>query len=89
MVVMLVIGLMGHILRKFGFPLIPVVIGLVLGDMIEISLRRALILSDGSYTVFFTDPIRLGLLLAAAASLIFAIVRDIRAARRKKSFESI
>ena len=88
-VVMLVIGLVGHILRKFGFPLIPVVIGLVLGDMIEISLRRALILSDGSYSVFFTDPLSLGLLLAAAASLIFAIVRDIRAARRKKSFESI
>lgn len=88
-IVMLVIGLLGYVLRKLKFPLIPVVIGLVLGDMIEISLRRALILSDGSYSVFFTDPISLGLLLAAAASLVYAIVRDIRASRRKQKFESL
>jgi putative tricarboxylic transport membrane protein len=88
-VVMLIIGVIGYILRKFKFPLIPLVIGLVLGDMIEISMRRALILSDGSFAIFFQDPISLGLLIAAAASLVYAIVRDIRAAKRKEKFESI
>jgi putative tricarboxylic transport membrane protein len=88
-VVMLIIGVLGYILRKFKFPLIPLVIGLVLGDMIEISMRRALILSDGSFGIFFQDPISLGLLIAAAASLVYAIVRDIRAAKRKEKFESI
>jgi putative tricarboxylic transport membrane protein len=88
-IVMLVVGVIGYILRKFDFPLIPVVIGLVLADMVEISMRRALILSDGSFLVFITDPISLGFLLAAAASLIYAIVRDIRAAKNKETYESI
>ncbi|MBL6863242.1 MAG: tripartite tricarboxylate transporter permease [Rhodospirillales bacterium] len=88
-VVMLIIGVLGYVLRKFKFPLIPLVIGLVLGELIEISLRRALILSDGSFQVFFTDPISLGLLIAAALSLIYAIVRDIRAAKAKQKFESL
>jgi putative tricarboxylic transport membrane protein len=86
---MLVIGVLGYILRKFKFPLIPVVIGLVLGDLVEISMRRALILSDGSFAVFFQDPISLGLLIAAAASLVYAIIRDIRASKRKEKYESI
>ena len=89
MVVMLIIGVLGYVLRKFKFPLIPLVIGLVLGELIEISLRRALILSDGSFKVFFTDPISLGLLIAAGLSLIYAIVRDIRAAKAKQKFESL
>ena len=42
------------------------------------SLRRALILSDGSFMIFVTDPISFGLLLAALFSTGFAIVRDIR-----------
>ena len=88
-VVMLIIGVLGYVLRKFKFPLIPLVIGLVLGELIEISLRRALILSDGSFQVFFTDPISLGLLIAAALSLIYAIVRDMRAAKAKQKFESL
>ena len=62
-------------------------IGLVLADMVEISMRRALILSDGSFWIFFQDPISLGLILAAAASLIYAIIRDILAAKRKESYE--
>jgi len=57
--------------------------------MVEISMRRALILSDGSFMIFLKDPISLGLLLAAAGSLVYAIIRDIRAAKRKESYESI
>ena len=57
--------------------------------MIEVSMRRALILSDGSFAVFFQDPISIGLLLAAAASLVYAIIRDIRAAKAKEKYESL
>jgi putative tricarboxylic transport membrane protein len=77
-IIMIVIGLIGFVMRKFKFPLVPLVIALVLGEIIEISLRRALILSGGSYMVFITDPISLGLLLMAVFSTIFAIVRDFR-----------
>ena len=52
-------------------------------------MRRALILSDGSFAVFFQDPISIGLLLAAAASLVYAIIRDIRAAKAKEKYESL
>ena len=83
-VIMIVIGLIGYVMRKFKFPLVPLVIALVLGEMVEISLRRALILSGGSFMIFIEDPISLGLLLAALFSTVFAIVRDFRAAGRKK-----
>ena len=88
-VVILIISVLGYVLLKFKFLLIPLVIGLVLGELIEILLRRALILSDGSFQAFFTDSISIGLLIAAALSLIYAIVRDIRAVKAKQKFESL
>ena len=83
-VIMIVIGLIGYVMRKFKFPLVPLVIALVLGEMVEISLRRALILSDDSFMIFIKDPISLGLLLAALFSTGFAIARDIRSAKKRK-----
>ncbi|NKB49928.1 MAG: C4-dicarboxylate ABC transporter permease [Alphaproteobacteria bacterium] len=80
--VMLVIGLLGYLLRKFGFPLVPVVIGLVLADMVEISLRRALIISDSGFWIFLTDPISATLIGLAAASLAYSIIQDVRGRRR-------
>ena len=77
-VVMLIIGIMGYILRKLRIPLLPVVIGLVLGDIVEISLRRALIVSDSGFLIFFTDPISLVLMIMSFASIAYAILRDIR-----------
>jgi len=64
-VIMVAIGLIGYVLRKLKFPLVPLVIALVLGEMVEISLRRALILSDGSFLIF------LKLLKLIAVPLIF------------------
>ena len=83
-VLMIVIGLIGYVMRKFEFPLVPLVIALVLGEMVEMSLRRALILSDGSFLIFVKDPISFGLLLAALFSTGFAIVRDILSVKKKE-----
>lgn len=55
--VMLVFGLLGFWLRHHGYPMAPLVLGIVLGDLLEKNLRRALILSDGDLTPFFTRPI--------------------------------
>jgi putative tricarboxylic transport membrane protein len=66
--VMLWAGLFGYVLRKFGFPLIPCVLGFVLGPMIEVNFRQSLTLSDGSWFIFVTRPISLsvyGLMLLA------------------------
>lgn len=55
--VMLAFGLIGFGLRHFGYPMAPLVLGIVLGDLLEKNLRRALVLSDGDLAPFFTRPI--------------------------------
>jgi putative tricarboxylic transport membrane protein len=55
--VMLAFGLSGYALRHFGYPMAPLVLGIVLGDLLEKNLRRALVLSDGDLAPFFTRPI--------------------------------
>jgi putative tricarboxylic transport membrane protein len=67
--VMLAFGLIGFVLRHYGYPMAPLVLGIVLGDLFEKNLRRALVLSDGDLTPFFTRPIS-----AALAALIVGSV---------------
>jgi putative tricarboxylic transport membrane protein len=55
--VMLVFGLIGYVLRRLKFPMPPLILGLVLGDLLEKNLTRGLVLSDGSLAPFFTRPI--------------------------------
>jgi len=55
--VMLGFGLLGFWLRHHGYPMAPLVLGIVLGDLLEKNLRRALVLSDGDLTPFFLRPI--------------------------------
>jgi putative tricarboxylic transport membrane protein len=54
---MLLFGVLGFVLRRFHFPVAPLVLGIVLGDLLEKSLRRGLVLSDGDLSPFFTRPI--------------------------------
>jgi len=61
--VMIVFGLLGYILREMEYPMAPLVLGIILGDILDKNLRRALILSDGNITPFFTRPISLVLFL--------------------------
>ena len=54
---MLLFGLLGFVLRQYRFPVAPLVLGIVLGDLMEKSLRRGLVLSDGDLAPFVTRPI--------------------------------
>ena len=54
---MLLFGVLGYVLRQYKFPVAPLVLGIVLGDLMEKSLRRGLVLSDGDLSPFFTRPI--------------------------------
>jgi putative tricarboxylic transport membrane protein len=67
--VMLAFGLIGYVLRHFGYPMAPLVLGIVLGDLFEKNLRRALVLSDGDLTPFFTRPISAVLAVLIAGSV--------------------
>jgi putative tricarboxylic transport membrane protein len=77
--VMLFFGLVGFILRELKFPMPPLILGLVLGELLEQNLTRGLVISSGDVTPFFTRPVS-GVL---AAVTIFAIVWSIPPAQRK------
>lgn len=72
-------GFVGFILRRQGFPMAPLVIGMVLGPTLELTLRQGLILTDGSFKAFFTgSPIALVLAITAVIALVFPLVRSMR-----------
>ena len=59
--IMLVAGVVGYAMRKLEFPAAPVVLALVLGPMMETNFRQSLLMSQGSFGIFFTRPISAGL----------------------------
>ncbi|HEY4164135.1 MAG TPA: tripartite tricarboxylate transporter permease [Dongiaceae bacterium] len=71
-------GILGYFMRLLGFPVLPLVLGCVLGHMIEANYRRSLVVSSGDYTIFFHDPVSLILLIIAAIFVITSLVRDLR-----------
>jgi len=73
--IMAATGVAGYVLRKFGFELAPVVLGLVLGPMLEMSARQSLALSGGSYAIFVQRPIAAALLALAAALVLLSLRR--------------
>jgi putative tricarboxylic transport membrane protein len=80
--ILLVFGVLGYAMVKFGFPLAPFILGVILGDQIEINLIRA-IMTDPNPWLFLTRPIS-GLLIAASvASVLFALWQLRRQQRRR------
>jgi putative tricarboxylic transport membrane protein len=61
--IMMFFGVVGFILREMDYPMAPLVLGIILGDMLDKNLRRSLILSDGNIAPFFTRPICLALFI--------------------------
>ena len=74
-------GLVGYTLLKFGFEPAPMLLGFVLGKLMEEKLRQALILSRGSFSTFIDRPVSAGLLLVAVVMLVLALLPSIRKGR--------
>jgi TctA family transporter len=74
-------GLMGYAFLKFGCEPAPLLLGFILGPLMEENLRRALVLSRGDPMVFLERPISLGLLIAAAVLLVVVLLPSIGRAR--------
>jgi putative tricarboxylic transport membrane protein len=68
-VIVWLLGVAAFLLRRYGFPIAPVLLGLVLGPLIEQELRRSLAMSSGDPSIFFTRPIALVVLAVVVASL--------------------
>jgi putative tricarboxylic transport membrane protein len=84
---MIAAGVLGYFLRFCGFPALPLVLGLVLGGMIERNYRRAVELSYGDHWIFVQDPIAatlLGIAVLLVSGSIISNIRKSRAARASK-----
>jgi putative tricarboxylic transport membrane protein len=79
--VMLAFGAIGFVLRRLNYPMAPLVLGIVLGDILDKSLRRGLVLSDGDLTPFFVRPISLVLWLVVALTIAMNVPAVNAAAR--------
>jgi len=75
--IMFAFGIVGYLMRKLDFPPAPVVLGLVLGPLVERSLRQSLTISHGSMAIFFTRPISAVLIAIALASLFLPVLRSV------------
>ena len=78
-VLMLVFGVVGYLMRKLDYPMAPAVLAIVLGPLAEPALRQSLLISSGSFSIFFTRPFA-GVFMVIALLLLalplFSVVRN-------------
>ncbi|MDD2878873.1 MAG: tripartite tricarboxylate transporter permease [Rhodoferax sp.] len=75
-------GVVGYLLRKQGVPMAPLILGFVLGDMMEQNLRRALSITNGELGILVASPISKGLWIVAVAMLVVPPLLRLRAGRK-------
>jgi putative tricarboxylic transport membrane protein len=71
-------GVLGYLMRKFNYPLAPLLIAFVLGPMLENAMRQAMIIADGRVNIFFTRPISLAFLLITTVTIVIMTVKIMR-----------
>ena len=76
-------GLIGYVFNKLGCECAPLILGFILGPMLEENMRRALLLSRGDLTVFVTSPLSASFLAMAVVLLIMVLAPAVRSGREK------
>ena len=74
--IMLFFGVLGFFMRRFGFSVVPVIIGLILGELVEGTLRQSLVIFDGNWLMFLTRPIALTFFILSLIALAFPLIRS-------------
>lgn len=74
LLLLLACGVLGYFLTKNDYPIAPLVLGLVLGPMIENNMRRALTISNGDYSIFFSRPLSISFLILTALWLLIPVL---------------
>ena len=69
-VLMLMFGVVGYVFKKLAYPLAPMVLALVLGDMAEASFRQSMLISQGSLTIFYSNPLVSSIVTLALVMLL-------------------
>ena len=85
----LVLGLVGYLFLKLRFSPAPLLLGFVLGPMVEENFRRALLLSRGSMSVFIERPISAGFIYAILALAIWLVFSTVRNRKKVRELERI
>ncbi len=83
----LVFGIVGYILPKYGFPVVPILIGFILGPMFEKGFRQSMIMSQDSLSIFTTRPICVFFLVLIVVFLGFAAIKEYRSRPAAKAVE--
>ena len=78
LLILLAIGLLAFVMRTFDYPLAPLIIGMVLGPLAEVSLRDALMSSDGDPAVLVHGPIAIALYVLLAVAIVLTVITKIR-----------
>ena len=73
--IMLFFGVIGFFMRRYGFSVVPVIIGLILGELVEGTLRQSLVIFDGNWLMFFTRPIALSFFILSFIALTFPLLK--------------
>ena len=74
--IMLFFGVLGFFMRRYGFSVVPVIIGLILGELVEGTLRQSLVIFEGKWLMFFTRPIALTFFILSLIALAFPLIRS-------------
>lgn len=77
-VVCIVFGIIGYLLKKLQFDMAPFILAFVLGPIMEVEFRRTMTLSDGSLTIFFERPVALVILLTVSLFVVLSLAASIR-----------
>ncbi len=80
--VMLLFGVAGYLMKKFDFEAAPLVLGFVLGPMLEVNLRRSLLMSQGSFSIFVDRPLAAGALVICLILIALPLVRRLLRTRQ-------
>jgi putative tricarboxylic transport membrane protein len=77
-------GLLGYFMRYFGFPVLPAVLGVVLGNLVESNYRRSLALSGGELSIFLEDPISIVFLVLAVVIVSASLLNEWRVSSKAR-----
>jgi len=78
-------GFLGYFMKKLKYPGAPMVLALVLGQLLETSLRQSLILSEGSFSIFFARPISTILMVIAFGAIFIPVIKNIISKMKAKN----
>lgn len=82
----LVFAIIGYLLQKFRYPIAPLVLGFILGPIVEINLRRSLMIANGDYSIFITRPVSAAFLALTVAAVVLFLYERKKLGMKDASF---